>query len=131
MKNIRNLLDIDKLHDEGINGHGVGVAILDTGVFKHKDFVWKNDRLVCFKDFVGDGNSPYDDNGHGTHVAGICGASGAASFGVYKGIAPKCHIIALKVLNKYGIGSVDSVEKAMLWIMENRNLYNIQVVNWE
>ena len=64
-------------------------------------FVWKNDRLVCFKDFVGDGNSPYDDNGHGTHVAGICGASGAASFGVYKGIAPKCHIIALKVLNKW------------------------------
>ena len=52
---------------------------------------------------------PYDDNGHGTHVAGLAAGDGTASMGKYRGAAPGCGIIALKVLDRYGNGSQEDV----------------------
>ena len=49
-------------------GKGVGVATLDTGIWSHVDF---EDRICAFSDFLAYRQKPYDDNGHGTHVAGI------------------------------------------------------------
>ena len=54
-------------------GKGVGVALLDTGIYPHIDF--KN-RIWAFADFVSHKCRPYDDNGHGTHVAGILQETG-------------------------------------------------------
>ena len=59
-------------------GKGIGVAVLDTGAFPHIDF---DTRIWCFQDFVNGRIKPYDDNGHGTHVLGIIGGSGAAGKG--------------------------------------------------
>lgn len=47
-------------------GEGITVAILDTGIYPHPDF---GNRIVEFKDFVAGKRTPYDKNGHGTHVA--------------------------------------------------------------
>ena len=66
-------------------GKGIGVALLDTGIYPHMDF---GDRIYAFADFISYRKLPYDDNGHGTCVAGILGGSGAASMGKYKGMAP-------------------------------------------
>ena len=49
-------------------GTGIGVAILDTGLYPHIDF---GERIRGFQDFLGHRPYPYDDSGHGTHVAGI------------------------------------------------------------
>lgn len=65
MERVRNLLNINKLHDQGITGKGVGIAILDTGVYQHSDFA---NNIVLFKDMINNRKSAYDDNGHGTHV---------------------------------------------------------------
>lgn len=105
----------------------VGIAILDSGInANHIDF---DNRVVAFKDFVNDKNYPYDDNGHGTHVAGIACGSGKASRGKYKGIAPTTNIIALKVLDKEGKGKSENVIKALEWVVSNKMQYNIRVVN--
>ena len=72
---------------------------------------------------------PYDDNGHGTHVAGIIGGNGRASRGRYCGIAPGCSLIPIKVLDEKGNGKKESVIHAMDWIEKNREKYNIRVVN--
>ena len=72
---------------------------------------------------------PYDDNGHGTHVAGLVAGDGTASMGKYRGAAPGCGIISLKVLDRYGTGSQDDVLRALRWIRENRQQYRIRVVN--
>ena len=71
----------------------------------------------------------YDDNGHGTCVAGILAGSGAASMGKYKGAAPGCHLVALKVLDRFGNGNKEDVLKAFEWILRNRQRYNIRIVN--
>ena len=71
----------------------------------------------------------YDDNGHGTCVAGILAGSGAASMGKYKGAAPGCHLVALKVLDRFGNGNKEDVLKAFEWILRNRQRYSIRIVN--
>lgn len=107
-------------------GKGIGVAILDTGIYPHIDF---DSRICAFVDFILNKKMAYDDNGHGTCVAGILAGSGAASMGKYKGAAPGCHLVALKVLDRFGNGNKEDVLKAFEWILRNRQRYNIRIVN--
>ena len=107
-------------------GKGVGVCILDTGIYEHIDFAG---RIWAFYDFLSFKRRPYDDNGHGTHVAGLAAGDGTASMGKYRGAAPGCGIIALKVLDRYGNGSQEDVLRAIRWIREYRQQYRIRVVN--
>ena len=107
-------------------GKGIGVCILDTGIYEHIDFTG---RIWAFYDFLAFKRRPYDDNGHGTHVAGLVAGDGTASMVKYRGAAPGCGIIALKVLDCYGTGSQDDVLRALRWIREYRQQYRIRVVN--
>lgn len=104
----------------------IGVAVLDTGIYKHIDF---DNRIIAFQDFINNRTLPYDDNGHGTHVSGIIAGSGKASNGRFKGIAPRSQIISVKVLDSYGNGRIDNVIKGANWIINNKELYNIKVAN--
>ncbi len=108
-------------NDIPYGGKGVGIAFLDTGICRIPDF---GKRIVCFKDFLNGKKSVYDDNGHGTHVAGI--ASGG---GYYKGMAPQSDIIMLKVLNSSGQGNASDVIAGIQWIANNYKKYNIRIVN--
>ena len=83
-------------------GKGIGVAILDTGISPHPDF---GNRICAFSDFISHKQTPYDDNGHGTHVAGIIGGNGRASRGRYCGIAPGCSLLPIQVLDEIGRAS--------------------------
>lgn len=104
----------------------VGVAVMDTGVFRHRDF---GNRIIGFADFVNGQKYVYDDNGHGTHVAGIIAGDGKSSQGKYRGIAPKAAIIGVKVLDNVGNGKIKNVIRGTEWIIKNKDYYNIRVVN--
>lgn len=117
---------MENLNDSGYTGKGVGVCVLDTGIFPHIDF---SGRIRAFHDFIGYRIRPYDDNSHGTHVCGIIGGDGRASEGRIRGVAPECELIVLKVLDRMGNGRKEDVLKAFRWILENRRYYGIQVVN--
>ena len=106
-------------------GKGIGVAVLDTGCFLHEDL---NNRIFAFCDMVQHRTEPYDDNGHGTHVCGIIGGDGSANPG-FRGLAPGCHLIPIKVLDRRGNGYASDVLSGLRWIRENRDLYNIRFVN--
>lgn len=66
------------MNESFYTGKGIGVAILDTGIYPHIDF---DSRICAFADFIAHKKVPYDDNGHGTCVAGILAGSGRASMG--------------------------------------------------
>lgn len=61
-------MDLKQNTDCFYQGRGIGIALLDTGVSPVDDFLIPENRIVAFRDFVNGKDSPYDDNGHGTHV---------------------------------------------------------------
>ncbi|USK60451.1 S8 family peptidase [Peribacillus asahii] len=102
-----------------LTGQGITIAVIDTGVYPHSDL---EGRIVDFVDFINRRSAPYDDNGHGTHCAGAAAGNGAASGGQYKGAAPKANIIGVKVLDRLGAGSLETVMQGVEWCIEyNRN----------
>ena len=111
-----------------LNGDGVGVAFIDTGLFRHSDFLIGQNRIKKFVDFVGEKTYAYDDNGHGTFVAGVCAGNGALSGGKYMGFAPKANIYSLKALDSKGEAFSNKILNAMQWVYENHKKYKIKVV---
>lgn len=108
-------------------GNGYSVAVIDTGIdYRHSALGggWGT-RVIAGYDFVNNDGDPMDDNGHGTHVAGIIGSSNAT----YAGVAPGVNLIALKVLGANGSGTFGDVEDALRWVMQYRQQYNIVAVN--
>jgi hypothetical protein len=104
----------DLVHESGNRGGGVKVAIIDTGIdYTHPDLANNFDIIVKGYDFVNDNDTPMDDNGHGTHVAGIVAALDN-NIGVV-GVAPEAELYALKVLDATGIGYVSDVILAIQW----------------
>lgn len=122
MDRVRQLVHAQDVYRQGYTGRNIRIAVLDTGVFMHRDI---RANLLGFMDFVNGRRAYYDDNGHGTHVSGIiCG------HGVVKGIAPEAKIIALKVLDKKGGGETKCVLEALEWILENHRRLAIRILNF-
>jgi serine protease AprX len=112
----------------GFDGSGIGVAIIDSGVTAWHDDLG-SDRVTHFADFVDFQSQPYDDYGHGTHVAGILAGSGYDSNGARRGIAPAANLVVLKVLDGEGFGYISNVIAALDYAVEHRLQYNIRVIN--
>lgn len=117
------------INDTGLTGKGVGIAIIDTGVYTHPDLTKPTNRIIAFKDFVNNKQNPYDDNGHGTHCAGDAAGNGYSYGGKYKGIAPDANIISVKVLDGAGKGNTSNILAGMQWVLDNKEKYNIRVVS--
>ena len=115
--------------DFGVDGSGVGVAIIDSGVAASHDDLATTSRVVQFADFVNHQSTAYDDYGHGTHVAGIIAGNGFDSNGARTGIAPGASLIVLKALNGSGGGRVSDVIAALGYAILNKSALNIRVVN--
>jgi serine protease AprX len=124
----------------GFTGAGVGVAVIDSGISDwHDDLSYSgssslvqmknSQRVPAFVDFVNNRTTSYDDNGHGTHVAGIIAGNGRDSSGARAGIAPSAHVVSLKVLDANGRGVISNVIAALDWAVGHRTQFNIRVVN--
>lgn len=120
-------------NDLGFTGHGVKVAVIDTGIdYNHPDLggcFGPSCRVAKGYDLVGDAYDadtnpvpvpdpdPMDCAGHGTHVSGIIGASGNPAAGGVKGVAPGVTFYAYRVFGCVGTTSdsvmIDAMERAL------------------
>lgn len=135
-REVRALLDqavptvkADLVWEQSYSGQGVTIAIVDTGVYQHPDFLQPHNRIIAFKDFVKNKTIAYDDNGHGTHCAGAALGSGFASSGKYRGPAFNANLVAVKVLNKAGSEKSSTIIKGLEWCLTNKTLYQIRIVS--
>jgi len=120
------LLNIQKLREEGLTGKGIGIAVLDTGIAPHPDL---KDHIGGFYDMVSDRKKPFDNNRHGTHVSGIIAGNGKSSDGLYTGIAPEATLVGIKVLDIFGAGSLTDIVSGIQTAIKNKDKYNIKVIN--
>jgi serine protease AprX len=107
---------------------GIGVAIIDSGIAPSSDF---GRRITAFYDFTrgGRASAPYDDFGHGTHIAGLIGSSGVLSNYEFQGVAPDVRLVGLKVLDHTGAGRTSDVISAIEFVIANRSWLNVQIIN--
>ena len=115
-----------------LNGAGVTVAVIDSGIAYHSDFkvIGSNNqfRIIGNEYFTSSGGSD-DLYGHGTHVAGIIGGTGSMSNGKYRGVAPGVNLVNLKVADKDGMTYESDVVESLEWVYNKKAEYNIRVVN--
>lgn len=113
---------------DGLTGAGVTVAVLDSGIAPHPDL---GDRVLARVDMVSPTGQvvPGDPYGHGTHVAGIIAGDGSRSGGFYRGIAPGAGLVSVRVLDAHGTGMASDVVEGIDWVIANRDLYGIRIVN--
>lgn len=116
-------------HQAGLTGKGIVVAVLDTGIDPHEDLTEPFNRILAWKDLVNHENSPYDDNGHGTHVAGIIAGNGSQSNEKYRGIAPEAKLVGVKVLDEKGNGRLSDVISGIEWCINSLPALNIREIN--
>src|SRR5205807_1346707 len=117
-----------------VDGNAVTIAILDSGISaNHADFAGTNkkSRVIAAVDFTGS-NATGDPYGHGTGVAGMAAGNGSASNGYegnYAGSAPGANLVDVRVLDNTGAGRISNVIAGLSWVIQNRDRYNIRVVN--
>ncbi|HJS52385.1 MAG TPA: S8 family serine peptidase, partial [Pyrinomonadaceae bacterium] len=113
-----------------VDGTGVGVAVLDSGIYaEHNGFknLLGQSRIVANVNFTDSGLG--DAYGHGTHVAGLAAGNGLIRGGAYGGIAPDAKVISVKVLNDQGVGETSWLLNGLDWVLQNKDAHNIKVVN--
>ena len=116
MERAKEIVHAENVYRKGYTGKGVRIALLDTGVFSHRDLKCK---ITLFKDYINYKNQSYDDNGHGTHIAGILSE-----------MAPGAELLVFKILDKNGNGTTETALKALDWIENNYMRWNIKLLNF-
>jgi serine protease AprX len=127
------------LHEQGITGRGITVAIIDSGLWEHEALV--NDtngdnRLLARYDAITDtlGEVVFDESGHGTHMASVLAMSAPVMHQQsptrsFKGVAPDVNLVAVKAFNTQGQGDFLDIVRAIQFVVDNRQKYQIKVLN--
>jgi serine protease AprX len=135
------VIGAEQVWASGNLGQGVTVATMDTGIdptFSSLRLTAgdPSDRYLAYYDAINNQlyedsrvmQSPRDPNGHGTHIAGIIG-NGDQENGHYLGIAPAARFVSVRVLDENGMGSYADVLRGLNWVVQNKDRYNIRVLN--
>ena len=122
-----DFMNLSALTENKYYGQNQTICFIDTGIYPHFDFIFPNNKIIKFIDLINSKSQPYDDNGHGTFVAGIACGNGIYDK-KYCGIAPLANIISIKALSGNGNSNSNVILDAMQWVYENHKAYNIGIV---
>lgn len=120
--------------DPNYNGRGVTIAFLDSGFYAHPDLVEPINRIIAFKDVSGE-TASLESNAmteswrwHGTQTSVVAAGNGQLCAGIYKGLAFEAQLALVKV-SEAGLITEDNISRGLEWVIENREKYNIRVLN--
>jgi serine protease AprX len=121
-----DLTGADEAWAQGVDGSGVSVAVVDTGIGRHPGI---KHQIVGWMDFVDGNHKATDPNGHGTHVAGIIANTQTGEDGEANGMAPVANLVGVRVLDELGFGTYETVIQGIQWVIDHQVEYNIRVMN--
>ena len=110
------------------SGKGVTIGIVDSGVYPHIDLTRPNNKIEHFEDVISHKKFPYDDNGHGTALAGIICGSGVSSNNMCTGIAPQSSIVCYKAFDALGKGYASDILFSICQLVDKSEEFNIKVL---
>lgn len=111
-----------------LTGKGIGIGLVDSGTYPHSDLSAPSNKIKKFIDIINNTKYPYDDNGHGTFMSGIICGNGAASKGMYRGIAENSHLYSIKAFNSIGRGFISDILHAIELLLQEAKEYNIRII---
>ena len=111
-----------------LTGKGIGIGLIDSGVYPHGDLLNPSNRIKKFVDNVNNLNYPYDDNGHGTFMSGLICGSGYGSKGMYKGVAKNSHLYVIKAFDKLGKGFISDILFSLEALIKESSDFNIKII---
>jgi serine protease AprX len=120
--------------DERFTGRGVTIAFLDSGFYAHPDLSQPVNRILAYKSIFETGDDPTSlgttdvASWHGMMTSVVAAGNGYLSDGFYRGIAPDCNVVLVKI-GKTGHIPEANIERGLKWIMAHREEYGIRVVN--
>jgi hypothetical protein len=134
------LIRADRLHDEGMTGAGVTIAVVDTGLSPLGGLTRNADgdrRVLAQYDAIEDRENPdapkrlwnNDANGHGTHVASVMTSTRASCGGQIHGIAPGADLVSIRSLDENGAGRYIDVIRGIGWVVEHQSQFGIRVMS--
>lgn len=127
-----------------VKGEGIVIAVIDTGIDANHislndldDNPNTNDpKVIAFYDVVNNAQekngttTPYDDNGHGSHVSGIISGTGEGDPNYkYIGVAPKSKLVGIKVLSGDGSGFQEDAVRGIEWAIDNKEKFGINILS--
>lgn len=115
-------------NDFSLSGNNIGIGIIDSGVFPHPDLTSPSNRIYSFTDLINNLSYPYDDNGHGTCIAGIISGNGQCSNSLYKGIAPHSKLYCYKAFDSHGKGFASDILFALENLISNHEELNLKIL---
>ncbi|MGL5479119.1 MAG: S8 family peptidase [Clostridium sp.] len=110
------------------DGSGVKIGIIDSGVYPHLDLTRPTNKILEFKDVTYGITHPYDDNGHGTAMAGVICSSGISSGDLYSGIAKNANIISYKAFDALGKGYASSILYSIEDLIKKYREHNLRIL---
>ena len=136
---VASLTGADSLHWSGITGAGVGVAVVDTGIWtnqKQSRYLLANargyGRVVAQYDAIAGKTTlrtfHSDKSGHGSHVTSLI-LSSRRKDSEFNGIAPGAHAVAVKAFDTDGKGTYLDVIRGLDWVLKHKDVYRIRVLN--
>jgi len=128
--NFGSVTGANSMWSNGINGAGVTVAVLDTGIDANlPDLRGRVIDGVNLSTQWQQGSWNTDQYGHGTFVAGIIAGNGASSNGQYTGVAPGANLVSIKVAGSTGITTESIVINGVAWAVAHQAADGIRVLN--
>ncbi len=120
--------------DERFTGRGVTIAFLDSGFYPHVDLTTPRNRIVAYRNLLHEDGKldslfqPDVASWHGMMTSVVAAGNGSLSNGFYRGIAPDSDVVLVK-LARTGRISEQNIEDGLSWVLDNREKYNIRIVN--
>ena len=128
------LIGADTLHAQGYTGSGVTVAVLDTGMWYSHNHIKRNlagdNKIIAQFDAIENAEvNAADKHGHGTHLTSIIASSQISDNGNVHGIAPDVNLVNVKAFDVNGASTYADVIRGLDWVVDNKDAYDIRVLN--
>ena len=121
--------------DPRYTGKGITICFIDSGFYLHADLVNQGNRIKKIIDIhdpaIGEDyfSQPHPESWHGCMTTVVCAGDGWLGNGLYKGIASDAELVMIKVQDRFGRITTQSLVDALQWVLTNHKVYNIRIVN--